>query len=120
MMTQAKHTPGPWIVPDQTWRRSLTVEVGGKELVQCPGSGGAMSYTETICTLNWNRTPEWDANARLIAAAPDMYEALCKLEYWFDTDQEILDAMSDYDRRDHFEKLKMIRAAIAKAKGEVK
>jgi len=75
-MTKAKHTPGPWVVPDQTWRRSLTVEVGGKELVQCPGSGGAMSYTETICTLNWSRTPEWDANARLIAAAPDLLEAL--------------------------------------------
>lgn len=35
-------TPGPWLVPDQTRRRSLTVEVTGNALVQCPGSGGSV------------------------------------------------------------------------------
>ena len=73
-MTQVKHTPGPWFVPDQTYARNLTVEVD--DGIACPGSGGAMSYTTDVCVLGWNGTPEWDANARLIAAAPDMLEAL--------------------------------------------
>ena len=72
-MTQGKHTPGPWFVPDQTYARNLTVEVD--DGIACPGSGGAMSYTTDVCVLGWNGTPEWDANARLIAAAPDMLEA---------------------------------------------
>jgi len=76
MSSETKFTPGPWLVPDQTWRRELTVEVSGDERIKCPGSGGAMSYTETVCTLNWSGTDEWIANAHLISAAPDMYEAL--------------------------------------------
>lgn len=35
-----------------------------------------MSYTSTVCKLDWYGTPEWEANARLIAAAPEMLEAL--------------------------------------------
>lgn len=76
MANEQKWTPGKWCVPDQTWRRELTVEVDGDNRIACPGSGGAMSYTETVCTMGWNGTPEWEANAQLIAAAPDMYEAL--------------------------------------------
>ena len=68
------HTKGPWFVPDQTYARNLTVEVD--DGIACPGSGGAMSYTTDVCVLGWNGTPEWDANARLIAAAPNMLEAL--------------------------------------------
>lgn len=72
-----KHTPGHWFVPDQTLARNLTVEVD--DGIACPGSGGAMSYTTEVCVLGWKGTPEWDANARLIAAAPDMLEALREL-----------------------------------------
>jgi hypothetical protein len=38
--------------------------------------------------------------------------ALYVLEAWFDTDQEILDAMSADERADHDRKLAMIRAAL--------
>lgn len=79
MSSETKFTPGPWLVPDQTWRRELTVELSGDDRIKCPGSGGAMSYTKTVCTLNWSGTDEWMANAHLIAAAPDMYEALERL-----------------------------------------
>jgi len=108
-MTKAKHTPGPWWADfdgENTFDGVEIQQVGRLHYV--PVANVPVDYTDR---------EEREANARLIAAAPDMYEALCKLEYWFDTDQEILDAMSDYDRRDHFEKLEMIRAAIAKAKG---
>lgn len=65
-------TPGPWQVPDQTWRRNLTVEICDDMLIPCPGSGGAMSYTDTVCTLEWNGTDVWHSNARRIARVPDM------------------------------------------------
>jgi len=68
----AAGTLGPWRVPDQTYRRNLTVETIDDELVACPGSGGAMSYTDEICTLGWSNTPEWGANARRIARLPDL------------------------------------------------
>ena len=103
-MTQGKHTPGPWFVPDQTYARNLTVEVD--DGIACPGSGGAMSYTTDVCVLGWNGTPEWDANARLIAAAPDMLEALRSVVDTCRADCPAgLPALSD------------ARAAIAKATG---
>ena len=39
--------------------------------------------------------------------------ALKKLEYWFDTDQEILDAMTDGERADHMRQLNIIRDALS-------
>lgn len=81
MSSETKFTPGKWCVPDQTYRVQLTVDVAGENLIACPGSGGAMSYTETVCTLNWSGTDEWMANAHLIAAAPVLYEALPDLSH---------------------------------------
>ena len=59
---------------------------------------------------------------RLKAATDDAKEAeayveeleatLRKLEYWFDTDQEILDVMGNNEKADHMRKLKMIRDAL--------
>lgn len=114
-MTEAKHTPGPWRVPDQTYRRHLTVETSDKidvfdGMVACPGSGGSVSYTDTICTLGWQGTPEWEANARLIAAAPDLLEALERcLNFIENTESEMGDTLECGDKA---------RAAIARAKGE--
>lgn len=69
-------TPGPWAVPDQTWSTKLTVDVEGDLLIPCAGTGGAMSYSNTICTLDWRGSACWDANARRIARVPDMEAAL--------------------------------------------
>ena len=81
MTTKTKFTPGPWEV-DRGLTRSgknivtRAVDGDGPYLIECPGSGGAMSLSETVCALHWTGTPEWGANAALIAAAPEMYEAL--------------------------------------------
>lgn len=76
-------TPGPWEIPDHKFVSSLTVNtVGGLDapLIRCPGTGGAMSYTDEVCKLSWSGTDEWLANARLIALAPDMARALIAAE----------------------------------------
>ena len=38
--------------------------------------------------------------------------ALKKLEYWFDTDQEVLDAMTPDERADHMRQLTLIRDTL--------
>jgi hypothetical protein len=64
----AKHTPGPWRVvirANQRGIRSLTIDTGHL-------TGG------TYCKMGASELqPEDEANARLIAAAPDLLEA-CK------------------------------------------
>ena len=101
----AKHTPGPW---------TLT------------GSGGQWESRLSIRADKWGcvahigvdpQMPHWDgpqrANARLIAAAPELLEALIAMER----------EKSDYMRLNHLgdpsneTTNKLARAAIAKAQG---
>jgi len=56
-------TPGPWNAEDGF------IVLSEPELIECPGSGGAMSYTSVVARLHWRGTPEWEANEKLIAAA---------------------------------------------------
>lgn len=42
----------------------------------------------------------------------DLETVLHKLAYWFDADQEVLDAMSDDERADHIRQHKMILDAL--------
>jgi len=87
-----KHTPGPWVVHPTSIHpavRSIgTAEVGPRR----------------ICTVgSTNGNPiDWH-NARLIAAAPDLLEALCALVLGIDAGGATLDDM------------RYARAAIAKA-----
>lgn len=88
------HTPGPWIF-DNDWRRWPTVF----------GSDGIkvaiIEKDKTIDSFVYE-LPERFANARLIAAAPDMLAAL-------------KDVVAVADRKtDEFDRA---RAAIAKAEG---
>lgn len=91
---QVKHTPGPWHV--------------GVERKQCVYSGVAeVAGTKFIADLS-NPFDDGDtiqANARLIAAAPDLLEA-CKA---ISTDPG--DMASGHEQA-----LKLVRAAIAKAR----
>ena len=43
----------------------------------------------------------------------ELENALHKLEYWFDVDKEVLDAMDDDERADHIRQHKMILAALS-------
>ena len=64
-MSATKHTPGPWVVEGKSWEgyASLSVKAGGRG----------------VCAISSNiKRPgaESAANARLIAFAPVMFEAL--------------------------------------------
>jgi hypothetical protein len=109
----SKHTPGPWHVPTGPFVTGLTVETRADEVtIPCPGSGGAMSHTTTVCNLDWHGTAEWEANARLIAASPDMLDALQEARVQVAILQERL-GIEDTGSGT----LSIIDAAIAKAEG---
>jgi len=91
----AKHTPGPW-------------RVFGYDIGTSPDETLAV-----VCAMDDNTD---DANARLIAAAPEMLKMLevaCDcLEAWMEM------ADPDYVREPDDEVLAAIAAVIARAKGE--
>lgn len=89
------HTPGPWTVGISADNGIHCVDCEDVEI--CEVWGAVRDKVET---------EESAANARLIAAAPELLEAL-------ETAAEALEAA------EFFEKAAMARAAIAKAKGEV-
>lgn len=67
------HTPGPWIyVRRDEWSHSVATQHG-----ELPD--GSPNYW-TVASINKNREPEHEANARLIAAAPDLLEVLREFE----------------------------------------
>ena len=94
-----KHTPGPWRVevdtdPEASWERKWpTINAEKYEVVGCEGFYG--DYETDM------------ANARLIAAAPDLLEAL----------QRLLNAEND-EYLTPIGVRNLARAAIAKATGK--
>jgi hypothetical protein len=86
-MTTAKHTPGPWLVAREDARRFRVTNE----------AGDLPSNDESIL------------NARLIAASPELLEAL----------QRALDELvGGREAKDRDGAIQQSRAAIAKAKGE--
>lgn len=90
-MSAPKHTPGPWQMRSQRIQRAATVEAPGRTPI-CVTTGVESKVTH-------------EANARLIAAAPDLLAALeAVAEFWAGGDvPPELDAQ--------------MRAALAKATG---
>lgn len=90
-MSQAKHTPGPWRVGPVDDTR--VEDASGNEVAQIDG--------------DYNQPDTWpvmEANARLIAAAPDLLEAAMAAE--------------STGLLEHGGIAAMLRAAIAKATGD--
>ncbi len=103
MMADARFTKGPWRLSDS----------GDNTWTVCePDKPFRHSHFATVSVGNmWG--DEGKANARIIAAAPDLYEALCgMLEYTAD-----LNPAQGYPETDH-EAVNAARAALAKARGE--
>ena len=87
-----KHTPGPWFV-DASRQEGLAIRHDSKMICQIPGYGVGTRIDD----------------ARLIAAAPELLEAL-----------KLADAMLSGSNMNAKAVEKKVRAAIAKATGESK
>ena len=105
-----KHTPGPWRVIEHS--TGMLCVVGDND--------------KSLCSVGYNRTEGRDdiANARLIAAAPEMLAALQFAEPYIDEWIDMFDPSDEADQdvrkaRDECRRgLEQLRAAIAKATGE--
>lgn len=91
---QSSHTPGPWAIQS-------THPGNGRIAIGVPG------IVDSLCELRSIRCHDNIANARLIAAAPDLLAALKAI----DADYAEREYMEDYPPR------AIARAAIAKAEG---
>ena len=106
-MTDAKHTPGPWRVEDGTtliWGHCNPDDVSSR------GMGYPVAEARISPSRSWANGPDvWsgEANARLIAAAPDLLKALEELQ------RCIID--QGFPQEGHM--LVTCSAAIAKARG---
>lgn len=93
----ASHTPGPWVLGEC---RRMTV--GGFGFPVADKDGNTPAF---VASWRDNAAEEGSANARLIAAAPDMLAALKAAERWMSGEGIATDALD------------MVRAAIARAEG---
>lgn len=101
----SKHTPKPWSINE--WPHSnADMSVGAKGTPRI-----------AVIPLRNVSINEQKANAHLIAAAPEMLEALKAVDTWFSSpspsSEEHLDWLSFCDNQ-----LNLVRQAIAKAKGK--
>jgi hypothetical protein len=91
MMSESKHTPGPWhwLIHDHS---CASLGVGDD-----PGMGTPLVMSVSPCRScadrardgewKWGRcTTPSEADARLIAAAPDLLDALIELKEWIEND----------------------------------
>jgi citrate lyase beta subunit len=100
------HTPGPWKVSALDART-----IGPSRLLVCADSGGEVPQLQGVAIVTL-RTGETEANARVIAAAPELLAALKAAEA--DLDAAL------HGRRPPMHPLelgKLYRAAIVKAEG---
>lgn len=103
-MSKSKHTPGPWyqaIIDHRRW-------------VSQQPEGGTYWIAEVASGVIGD---EEEANARLIAAAPDLFDALVECERDLSKAVAIMPRRycNQKDNQRCEELLEMVRAAIAKA-----
>jgi hypothetical protein len=102
-MNDVKHTPGPWRIEHGLIKGASDVQTNGK-LRNMLGISSA-SYSEIVCDIHGNIELEApQANARLIAAAPDLLE-VCILAH------DVLATSDDWPQL-----VTYLYAAITKAK----
>lgn len=107
-MTNTQHTPGPWTACGY---KNLTVNAGPEgryseqsTIVLMPGARHEREIT------SGTQLQEMQANARLIAAAPDLLAALQALDW-------AVTGFGDFEAQ-YPEEIAAARAAIAKATGK--
>ena len=109
----SKHTTGPWVIRNGS---DIFTPLGAAnaEGIEAPSNDGWMIADCDMGSLSFD---EVTANARLIAAAPDLLEALIQAEERLCVAEYHLDRGEDDSIRFESEILDA-RAAIAKARGD--
>lgn len=103
-MSAPKHTAGPWVARG----RFIGTPNHMSFIAECRDQNG-----------NWSDGPMAEANARLIAAAPDLLEAAMAMVAGRPTECPVDPVMGKGGvAYDNWLKLNALRAAIAKATGE--
>ena len=101
----SEFTKGPWDVDRYYWGGSIPDDCKGEWDTQ---NKSVMAGPDSICMVQGNNGKPMEANARLISAAPDMYEALRKFkEDWCNLNGHMKASTLD-----------SIDAALSKATGE--
>jgi len=117
-MSEAKHTPGPWTVgtPHPNNACAYVSTDNGEDV--CVLYGASEPATQNADGV-WSEQPARDANARLIAAAPCMFEALRRAREFIANGIALgFIRMPDADTPDPaHETPRLIDMAIAKAEG---
>jgi len=104
-MSEPKFTAGPWRVERSTGEHPYEIRSAGNEVA-------------TVALMNGRPSPTLEANARLIAAAPEMHAALKAIALTLLRDAPIRDAPSGTVTAESIKRAKEIaRAALAKAEG---
>lgn len=106
----AQHTLGPWEVQSG---EDACFHQGNRFAITKSGTDGREPWQVTIAEI-WPATAGADeADARLIASAPELLEALHELEALFDYQGDA----RPYTWQERLPMLERARAAIAKAEG---
>ena len=106
-MEKSQHTPGPWVV-ETTSGMNIYITQPQDMPNRTPGFYAEVRrFTSSVDAVK--------ANARLIAAAPDLLEALEKIAVLYEKD---IDADNYEQAANAYEMRCIARAAITKAKGE--
>lgn len=117
----ANHTPGPWTVlpeeADKDYLRIRGTRLGGRYKV---ANVHIPRYWESHHVLRDRENAESWSNARLIAAAPELLEALRIAREFMSiaSDWNFHEAEINGEMRSTYDWLAVVDAAIAKATGE--
>lgn len=103
-MAETKFTPGPWKTSNGTDIFPVADTEGWFYIADCDPSNAPLSRDDEGMSY-----AQAQANARLIAAAPKLYEKLAEIRKWMD-----VDVLGPWDKKFTAE----IDALLANARGE--